>query len=227
MKRFRAWAVVALATLGTSMGAQAHAAGAFEESSDPQLADEAPESARSTQRARRGTYFIGELRLGSTVGGAGELAYGGALGVGGRWHGLPPIYLIGALDHTSAVRGGAAANGFALDESLSLTAIGTGLRLYLPVTGPLRLMGEISFGALAVEARARDEAGAWVEALWLPYTELGFGPQFRMAHHVSIGARAAVAFVDTSALHPGGPTAAWEPDLRRRSSLFGSVTLHF
>jgi hypothetical protein len=135
--------------------------------------------------------------------------------------------LIGALDHTTAARGRAGQDGLGSGESLSLTGIGTGLRLYLPVVGPFRLMGEITFGALAVEARAHEDGGEWIEDLWLPYTELGFGPQFRMTHHVSIGARAAVAFVDTSGLDPAGPTSAWEPSLRRRSSVFGTLTLHF
>jgi hypothetical protein len=225
MSSVRICAALAAAALGMTLAASARAAEAPEETPADGLADEAPAPAK--QRRRPGTHFIGELRLGSTVGGAGELAYGGALGVGGRWHGLPPIYLIGALDHTNAARGRAGDGGFAFDESLSLTALGTGLRLYVPVAGPFRLMGDITFGALAVEARAHDEGGEWVEDLWLPYTELGFGPQFRATHHVSLGARAAVAFVDTSALDPAGPTAAWEPSLRRRTSVFGTVTLHF
>jgi hypothetical protein len=188
--------------------------------------DQAEPPARK-ERARPGTHFIGELRLGSTVDGAGDLAYGGVLGVGGRWYGLPPIYLIGSVDHTSSGRAGRDPSGFGYDEHLSLTPIGTGLRVYVPFGGPFRLMADITVGAVATRASFDDGSQRVIEDLWLPYTELGIGPQFRVMHQLSLGARASIAFVDTSALDRGGPASAWEGEVEQRSSVLGTVTMHF
>jgi hypothetical protein len=195
------------------------------EEAQVEIADSGEQEA--AQARKRGTHFIGELRLGSTVDGAGSFAYGGALGVGGRWYGLPPIYLFGALDHTSVGRGRVGVDGTSYDEHLSLTGMGLGLRVYVPVYGPFRILGDITVGGLAVETTVSDGSGEWREELWLPYTELGAGPQFRVLHHLSLGARAAIAFVDTSALHRAGPTSAWEGQLNQRTSVLGTVTLHF
>jgi hypothetical protein len=186
-----------------------------------------PSSPRATERRRPGTHFIGELRLGSTLDGPGEFGYGGVLGVGGRWYGLPPMYWIGSVDHTSAGRAVRGSDGFGYDEHLSLTSVGTGLRVYVPIAGPFRIMADITVGAIATRASFDDGSQHVVEDLWLPYTELGIGPQFRVLHHLSLGARASVAFVDTSALDRSGPASAWEGELDQRSSVMGTVTLHF
>ena len=174
-----------------------------------------------------GTHFIGELRLGSTLDGPGELAYGGVLGVGGRWYSLPPIYLFGSVDHTSSMRTTKSFDGYGYDEHLSLTSVGTGLRVYVPVAGPFRILADITVGAIATRARFDDGASAVIEDLWLPYTELGIGPQFRIFHHLSLGARASIAFVDVSALDRNGPASAWEGELDQKSSVLGTATLHF
>lgn len=108
-----------------------------------------------------------------------------------------------------------------------MTALSTGLRLYVPVVGPFRVMGEITVGAVGVHAFSRDEFGHQEQDAWLAFTELGVGPQFRLLHQLSLGARAAVAFVDTSAVPAPGPVAAWAQGLERRTSLYGTMTLHF
>jgi hypothetical protein len=231
-------ALSALAVLGLTEHARADA-GAFgptPELGDPSGAELAPPELGPRDEAsgyprktpqRPGTHFIGELRLGSTVDGPGGFAYGGVLGVGGRWYGLPPIYWIGSVDHTGAGRAGRSIDGFGYDEHLSLTSVGTGLRVYVPIAGPFRLMADITVGAVATRASFDDGSNHVIEDLWLPYTELGIGPQFRVLHHLSLGARASVAFVDTSALDRQGPASAWEGELDQRSSVMGTVTLHF
>ena len=189
-------------------------------------ADEASDVDEARMR-RRGTHFIGELRVGSTLAGAGSFSYGGALGVGGSWNGLPPIYLIGALDHSNAARRAEIGGGYTLNENISMTALSTGLRLYVPIVRPFRLMGEITVGAIAVQARQDDGADAWVENTWLPYTEIAGGPQLRVLHNLSIGARVAVAFVDTNDLVAPSPASSWQRELGTRTSAYGTMTLHF
>jgi len=236
--RTRVWwsaAIVLVLLATTEKNAKAHdgSLGAAPELGDPTSAEpsepssvyrEQAASPARPKRSQRGTHFIGEARVGATLDRAGTLAYGGVLGVGGRWYGLPPIYLIGAIDHSSTGR--ATRDGIAF-ERLSLTRVGAGLRLYVPIAGPFRLMGDITVGAASTHASYEDGTTRVSEDVWLAYTELGVGPQFRVLPQLSLGARASIAFVDPSGLERGGPASAWESDLTQRTTALGTVTLHF
>src|SRR5690606_22479607 len=146
--------------------------------------------------------------------------------LGGRWYGLPPMYLFGAIDHTSVDRT-APELGPGSSEHLSLTGLALGFRVYVPIIEPLRIMADISVGSLSLSSVGRDELGEWSEQTSVPYTELGIGPQFRILHHLSLGARAAVAFVDTSGIDRDSAFSAWETRRSRRTSVLGTATLHF
>jgi hypothetical protein len=180
----------------------------------PSRAEEPPAAPRP------GTHFFGELRVGSNLDGVGDFAYGGTLGAGGRLYRLPPIYLIGTLERTGEAT-------FPIGDQVKLTTLTTGLRFYLPIHGPLRLMGELALGGLNVNAQRALPEGTFTESYWLPYAEIALGPQFRVLHELSLGVRASLAFADTQALQSSEFAAGWEPSVGGRKAVHGTMTFHF
>ena len=176
-------------------------------------------------RRRRGTFFIGELTLGATLSGAGSSSVGGLLGVGGKIPGVPPrLYLIGSLRHTQSTLAGGGVTTVAYDNT---TDLGVGLRLYVPVVGPFRIMADGVIGSTMLSARAEWAGGAESEKTSLPYAEFGIGPQFRFLYHLSLGVRASWTFVDTTRFDGVGPLTEWESHFAKRTTLLGTVTAHF
>jgi hypothetical protein len=196
----------------------------LEPTSDATSRDE--EAAR--RRRRRGTFFIGELTLGTTLVGAGGSSIGGLLGVGGKIPGVPlRLYLIGSLRHTQAAQAGGGVDSVPYDNTLSTTDLGLGLRLYIPVVGPFRIMADGVIGSTMLSARSEWAGGGETESSSLPYAEVGVGPQFRILYHLSLGARASWTFVDTTRFNGVGPLTDWENQFAKRTTLLGTVTAHF
>lgn len=189
---------------------------------------EEPAAESPARRRRPGTFFIGELGGGATLSGAGSMSFGGVLGVGGKLRGVPPrFYLIAGARHTQTSVGGYTLDGSYVSDDLGTTDLGLGLRIYFPVFGPLRLLTEGFFGTTVLEARANWAGGSDIERASLGFAEFSVGPQVRLTHHLSVGARAAWTFVDTGSLQASGPLVRWERDASRRTTVLGTITAHF
>ncbi len=139
------------------------------ENLEPTSDDSSRDEEATRRRHRRGTFFIGELTLGSTLAGAGGSSIGGVLGVGGKIPGVPPrLYLIGSLRHTQATQAGGGLDSVPYDNTLSTTDLGLGLRLYVPVVGPFRIMADGVIGSTMLSARSEWAGGGEVERARCP-----------------------------------------------------------
>ncbi|MCK5798585.1 MAG: hypothetical protein KAI47_15440 [Deltaproteobacteria bacterium] len=140
----------------------------------------------------RPTHFIAEVNGGSSTYGGGGLAASGLFGVGGKLRGFPPIfYLIGELSSNQAAENGSmplAGTGYRDDRSFLDLAVG--LRIYLPIWGPIRLFGDGAFGASYVSANLEQHDGPVVVANgWMSIFQFSGGVQVRLFHALSVGLR--------------------------------------
>jgi len=149
-------------------------------------------SVRRAGGCRPATHFIAEIAGGATTYGSGGLALESVFGYGGKLRGFPPrFYLIGELNyHTSAIDGTLPLSGRAYRDERSFADVGAGLRIYLPIVGPLRLLGDVTLGGshIAAALRSRDQPLVRAEG-WVPMWAVAGGAQLRLFHHASIGAR--------------------------------------
>lgn len=145
----------------------------------------------------RPTHFIAELDGGSSTYGSGGLALGVVLGVGGKLRGFPPIfYLIGELSYNTSAESsssGLAGGGYRDDRAFRDVAVG--LRVYLPIWGPIRLFSDAGVGGSYVTANIERQGLPMVSADgWMPIFQLGGGLQVRLFHHLSVGMRFKAVF---------------------------------
>lgn len=197
-----------------------------EPGAEQRLELEPPEPRR---RGPRPTFFIAELGGGLLLGPDPARLVGGTLGVGGMYRGFPArFYAIGELE----AMGGLTRKGQLEDQSpvrdeLSTLAMGVGLRVYVPIVGPLRLLAEGTVGSLRMHARMTTPDASYEDATSTAYATLGIGPQFRILHQLSLGARYEATFVDMNGVPRDSTVGLWEPILSRRSRLLGTATFHF
>jgi hypothetical protein len=150
-------------------------------------------------RRARPTHFLAEIAGGVLFTSDPGMALGAILGVGGKFRGFPPrFYLIGEFSYGTATTEGlnqGAAREF--QDSRSFRDVGGGLRIYLPIYGPLRLFGDLVFGGSHVSANLKRTDAPVVQAAgWTPLVQVGAGLQLRVMHHMSVGIRSKVVVLD-------------------------------
>ncbi|PIE18977.1 MAG: hypothetical protein CSA65_03675 [Proteobacteria bacterium] len=141
---------------------------------------------------RPATHFIAELNGGSSTYGGGGLALGGVLGVGGKLRGFPPIfYLMGEFSYNQAAESGSMPlSGTGYRDDRSFLDLVVGLRIYLPIWGPIRLFGDVGVGASYVSANLEQHDGPIVAADgWMSLFQFSGGVQVRLFHSLSVGLR--------------------------------------
>jgi hypothetical protein len=144
------------------------------------------------KRHRRGTHFIAEISGGSTTYGHGGLALEGVVGVGGKLRGFPPrFYLIGEFAYSSnTISGSTPLAGNSFRDKRTYRDLAAGLRIYLPIFGPIRLFADALVGASHISTSLeRDGHDLTVADGWQGLFSLGGGLQVRIWRHLSLGAR--------------------------------------
>jgi hypothetical protein len=164
------------------------------------LVAQARPQVRCAGRCRpRATHFIAEIAGGATTYGRGGLALESVFGFGGKLRGFPPrFYLIGELNyHQGATSGTQPLSGADYRDERSFADLGAGLRIYLPIVGPLRLLGDVTLGGshVAASLRGLDRSPLRAEG-WVPMFAVAGGAQLRLFHHASIGARVRAVLSD-------------------------------
>ena len=225
--------LVALSLSASPVGARPNTAddtveAALEETSRDDATEPEPAPKRR-KRTRPGTFFLGELGAGALFGPDGGRMVAGAFGVGGKWRGFPPrFYLIGELEAVGGMsRQGYYEDGTPLQDELSMFAMGLGLRMYIPLAGPLRLLTEATGGSVKLTAREVSDAGVFEESINRGYFAVGIGPQVRVLHHLSLGARFEAMWIDYSGVSSASNLARWEPSASSRTRVLGTATFHF
>ncbi|MCA9667214.1 MAG: hypothetical protein KC503_16560 [Myxococcales bacterium] len=203
------------------------AALAFLLAAAPASAQEIPcQNGPCVKRHRRGTHFIAELSGGATTYGHGGLALEGIFGIGGKLRGFPPrFYLIAELGYSSnTISGAAPQTGASFRDERTYRDLAAGLRIYLPIFGPIRLFGDALIGASHISASlSRDGHDLDVATGWQTLVAVGGGLQVRIFHHLSLGARfkAVVTGDDVAGLRALSGTSP------TRLSATAGVTWHF
>lgn len=175
-----------------------------------------------------GTHFIAELNGGGSFAGGAGPAVGGVVGVGGKLRGFPlPFYLIGELAYSSAAQDGALQSGSVdFHEERSYRDLALGLRVYIPVYGPLRLFVDAMGGGSHVAALVeRDNLTALSSSHWAGMGLLATGLQLRLFHHLSVGLRAKVVLAGGDALD--GLREVLRIETPTRTSATAGLTWHF
>jgi hypothetical protein len=181
------------------------------------------------KRRRPGTFFLGELGAGALFGPDGGRMVGGVIGFGGKWRGFPArFYLIGEVEAVGDMnRQGYYEDGTPVQDELSMFALGLGLRMYIPLAGPLRLLTEATGGNVKLTAREVSTAGVYEESINRGYFAVGIGPQVRVLHHLSLGARFEAMWINYSGVSSASSLAIWEPAAASRTRVLGTATFHF
>ncbi|MEZ4221047.1 MAG: hypothetical protein R3B13_08960 [Polyangiaceae bacterium] len=188
-----------------------------------------PEPPPPRKRGKPGTFFLGELGAGMLFGPEGGRLVGGTFGVGGMWRGFPVrFYAIGEIEAIGGMtHDGFYDDGTPVQDELSMLAMGLGVRAYIPLAGPLRLLTEATAGSVRMTARATSSAGVFEESINRGYVALGIGPQVRVHHHLSLGVRYESMWIDFSGVSSASNLSVWEPAARNRSRVLGTATFHF
>jgi hypothetical protein len=183
-----------------------------------------PEAVR--RRHRRGSHFIAELNVGSGLDGG--MAVGGLIGVGGKLKGFPPrFYLVAEFAHVARAAAGTLPDlPVTFDESWRFNDAALGLRIYVPLLRHVRLLIDAMAGCSQVSGELhRGGMSRLSTAGWHPLGQVATGLQVRPFYHLSLGARAKVAFSG------GGTSAMGELSgselLGPRVTLTGGLTWHW
>lgn len=180
------------------------------------------------ERPRPGTHFIAEANGGTTGFGSGGPVFGGLLGAGGKLPRFPPrFYVIGELSQRWSSERGRLDGGIAYEDERQLTDLGVGLRIYLPVWGPVRVFGDAQLGRSYATASYRSDTAprSTRDAGWINMAQVSVGPQVRILHHVSVGARARYTINEELVLDSSdGPARRAGGN---RASFTGTLTAHF
>lgn len=179
------------------------------------------------QRAAPGTHFIAEISGGATTLGSGGLALEGVLGIGGKLRGFPPrFYLIGEAAYSSGTLSSATPlAGVGFRDERSYRDLSGGLRIYLPIYGPVRIFGDGLVGGSHVAA-SLDRQGLAPRTAegWLPMFALAAGVQVRMFRFLSVGMRAKFVLTDDDVAGLRQVVGAESP---LRATVTAGLTWHF
>ncbi|MCC6749700.1 MAG: hypothetical protein IT371_18685 [Deltaproteobacteria bacterium] len=191
----------------------------------PALAQEIPCGRGPCMRpAEAGTHFLAEVNGGASLRHDGGVAFSGLLGAGGR---LGPLrlYVVGEVGYRSDASTDAGSTGRGYHDVRSFRDLALGLRVYLAVVGPMRLLTDVQVGGTHVSA-ALDRPGLPIRhaAGWLPFFQLGAGLQVRLLHHLSVGLRGTVVATSDDL---GGLRAMVAQTGVHRVALTAGLTCHF
>lgn len=176
----------------------------------------------------RGTHFLAEVHGGSTTYGSGGLALSAAFGVGGKLRGFPPrFYLLTEVGTSGSTTTGAVAGaGVTYRDERRFYDFAGGLRIYLPIWGPIRLFAEGLIGASYLSANlARAGQPTLSAAGWAALFQAGAGLQVRLLRHLSAGGRFKMMFGDDDGV--GGFREIVGADAPLRSMATVSLSYHF
>jgi hypothetical protein len=172
-----------------------------------------------------GTHFLAELGGGGSFGGRSGFIVGGLFGVGGQLRRFPlPLYAISEVAYaTSTVVGEGSPLPFR--DERAHRELTLGLRLYVPIVGPLRLFVEALGGAGYVSASLeRADLPSLAASGWVKLATVGGGVQLRLLHHLSLGVRARAVLTDDDL---GDLRALSGAQSVRRVSVLAGMTWHF
>jgi hypothetical protein len=194
----------------------------------PSMAQEIPCAAGPCVKPPQpGTHFIAEINGGGSFTGNVGPAVGGVLGVGGKLRGFPlRFYLIGELSWASVSSEGTLPSGsLAFREERSYRDLALGLRIYVPVYGPLRLFVDaMGGGSHAAALMEREGLSTLSTNDWNAVGLLASGVQVRLFHHLSIGLRARVVLGGDNL---EGLRQLVGTDTPTRTSMTAGLTWHF
>jgi len=189
-----------------------------------------PASEPVTRPRSRGTHFIAEPFAGSHIQGAGSFAWGGFVGYGGKPRGTPlRFYILAGFMRSSDHR-----TGYVSDPpvrttyDLGLTDVDAGVRMVVPLVGPLRLSTELMLGASIADASLMNASvGTTHQNHADPHLMLGIGPQLRILNELSVGVLARTTFTDVGEIRSDGALSGWKDSLGRRSVIVGTLSFHW
>jgi hypothetical protein len=173
-----------------------------------------------------GTHFLAEINGGSGLNGRGGLVIGGVLGVGGQLRRVPlPLYLVSEFSYSaSSQEGSGPTPRSAFRDERSYRDLALGLRVYVPIVGPLRLFADLLGGTS--HASATLEREAWITPIsatgWSGLAMMAIGLQMRLFYPLSLGVRARVVFTGDALEEL--PVATASPI---RASFLASMVWHF
>ena len=179
------------------------------------------------KKRQRGTHFIAEINGGGTLQRDGGFAVEGLFGAGGKVPLLPlRVYLIGELAYSTSYGAGVLSHApLAYNDARHYRDIAFGLRLYLPLWAGLRLFADVQGGASHQSVTLeREDLPVCAVSGWTPHLQVAAGAQYRLLHHLSVGARVRTAFTDTDL---AGLYAAVGERVPYRTSLTAGLTWHF
>jgi hypothetical protein len=178
---------------------------------------------------KRGTHFILELNAGSSTYGSGGLAIGGLFGIGGKLRGFPLVFYLFAETayHTSAHTISIPLDGRYHRDDRAFRDLVFGVRMYLPIWGPLRLFADAAGGASYVTTNLeRDSARSMISADgWAKTFQVSVGAQVRIFRNLSLGLRWKAMFTDEEAVPDA--YALIGDELPLRSMATANITWHF
>jgi hypothetical protein len=174
--------------------------------------------------AHRGTHFLIQATTGFSCDESMGLGYGVLLGAGGKLRGFPPrFYLLFEAARASHDRESVGSTG-TLSSSFTGTDVAGGLRVLMPIAGPLRLYGDVLVGGTYGEfGLARADGTPRESQRWSPLVDLAAGMDFRFHRNFSAGLRFKAHLLD--------PTPAWMKSMGGSASRVGelaaTLTAHF
>lgn len=189
-----------------------------------------PEPSNSTSEGsvdRSSRHFIAEasggLMLSPGMGGTSHLL----IGAGGRRRGgFLRFYAIGGLSHSSLVRHEWVSRGSRYESSSHQLDVTMGLRIYVPLFGPLRLFTDVLGGGSHVWSSVQGETfGDRAARGWRRVFSWAIGLQVRVTRDLSVGGRLALRVagdpLEDLREHLG------DEELEKALSLGGTVSWHF
>jgi hypothetical protein len=188
------------------------------------LAAHAQSAAAPYGAANRGTHFLVQATTGFSCDESMGLGYGVLLGAGGKLRGLPPrFYLLFEAARASHDRGTDGSTG-TLTSTFTGTDVAGGLRVLMPIAGPLRIYGDVLVGGTYGEfGLSRPDADPRASQRWSPLVDLAAGMDFRFHRNFSAGLRFKAHLLD--------PTPSWMKSMGGSASRVGelaaTLTAHF
>jgi hypothetical protein len=176
---------------------------------------------------REGTHFIAEIAGGGALyGRGGGIVVGGLFGAGGQLRRLPlPLYVVTEVAYNTTTDAGHGPTLPAFRDERTHRDLALGLRIYVPVFGPLRFFAEVLGGGSYVSASLdRADVAPIASAGWVRLALVGGGLQVRLFHHFSLGVRTRIVLTDDDL---GGLRAMTGAERAVRVSLLGGMTWHF
>ena len=183
-----------------------------------------PSTSPEATAARRGTHFLLQATAGFSCDESMGLGYGVLLGVGGKLRGFPPrFYLLFEASRATHDRESHGSAG-SLTSSFTGTDVAGGLRVLMPVAGPLRLYADVLVGGTHGEfGLTRAEGTPRESQRWSPLVDLAAGMDFRFHRNLSAGLRFKAHLLD--------PTPSWMKgqggSASRVGELAATLTAHF